>query len=615
MIILKGLLLILTMVIICYMIGKMLVQFFQLNIGGLCNYILSGFCALLAIFQLISFPVQRFKGSLNIVLIFFAVVVFAVAIQYLKRFGLSKVIITNKNNIKLKTVVIVLIVFQAASSIVMYHADDDDGYYVVASKYMLETNTLETDEGVVTSGIQGGTKNRIDTATWEIFIAVLSSTFRIDPTILTHMILPCILIPVSYLSFYSVAAKIFADDKNREKKALMFVFFMSFLNIFGGYCVYSTGCFLLLRIWQGKAVFANIIMPVLLRAVLEIIYGNDKLNNYIYISIILISGVCVSVIGVYLLPIYYIIVGIPFIIYKVLKKEKWYRIVGNAIISLLPSLIFAIIALVAVLTKHSDIMSEEPYKYYDVLERTLLQGFYVPLFIISLIYCLLRAKKEYKIFLIGSTICLFGTFLNPLLSDFVAQKITGVYVYWRLYWLLPIYYGIAYSMTEVMDRLKKYHIVTTVIFVFLIFISGNYIFMPPYYYRYTNIYKLPNEVLEIADCINDNKNNNEKVCVFLPKVFAAKMRQYSLEFLVPVSRESYQSDYIIPTTDIAVVDFWKYLYSEENLDMQYVYSQFDNLGVEYWVKEDDGNLYNSDSLELIKHIGDYQLYHYLGSFN
>lgn len=611
MIYLKGILLILTMMAVCYMAGEMLIRLLRLELKGVCCYITVGFCGLLALFQLISFPIQRMKGSLNIVLIIFVMVVVAIVSSYFLQYPLKNFKI-NKDNIRLKVIVILLIAFQAISCVAMYHADDDDGYYVVASSYMIETNTLETDEGVVTSGLQGSAKDRIDTATWEIFVAVLSCAFKIHPTVLAHMILPLVLIPISYMAFYSIGTKLFIDDKDCEKKTLIFLFFLSFLNLFGGYCVYSTGCFLLLRLWQGKAVFANIIMPILLRAVLEIIYGNECIKNFIYIAIILISGICVSVIGVYLLPIYYIVLGIPYIIYKIFKKKRWYKLLINATLSLVPSMIFAFIALFSVLTKHSNYMNETPYKYYDVLERTVLQGLYVPLFITSLLYCVLKSKKEQKIFFIGSTICLFSTFLNPLLSELVAQKITGVYVYWRLYWLIPIYYGIAYFMTEIIFIMKKHHIIATIAFVFIIILSGDYIFMSPYYYPYTNTYKLPNEVLEIADYINSKNGSKEKVCIFLPKPLAAKIRQYSLNFLVPVSRDSYQSDFVIPNTDIAVVDFWKYLYSEEDLDMQYVYAQFDNLDVEYWVKEDDGYIYDSDRLDFVKNIGNYQLYHYLG---
>ena len=610
MIILKGLLIVLSIVTICYMSGKLLIQFLRLNLRGLCCYITAGFCSLLALFQLIAFPIQRLKGSLNIVLIIFAMVVVGLVISY---FWLNplKFFKINKENIILKAVVILLIIFQSSSCILMYHSDDDDGYYVVASNYMIETNSLETNEGLISSGLPGSVKSRIDTATWEIFVAILSCIFKIHPTVLAHTILPLILIPISYMAFYSIGKKLYIYNEDCEKKALTFLFFIILLNMFGGYSAYSTGCFLLLRIWQGKSVLCNIIMPALLRSVLEIIYENENTKNFVYNTIILISGVCVSAVGVYLVPIYYIVIGIPFIIYKIIKKEKWFKISLYAILSLLPSLSFALVALVAVLTKHENYMSESPWKYIDVLERTLFHGLYVPLFIISLLYCIFKSQKEQRIFFLGSTICLFITFFNPLFSEFVAQKITGVQVYWRLHWLIPIYFGIAYFMTEVTYITKNYHTIIAILCVLLIYKSGSYIFMYPYYDQYTNIYKLPNEIIEIAEYIEDKKDTDEKVCIFLPKMFSAKIRQFSLDFIVPVSRDSYQSDYIIPNTEIAVVDFWKYLYSEENLDMQYVYDQFDNLSVEYWVKDDDGNIYDSNSLHLVKQIGNYQIYYYL----
>ena len=66
---------------------------------------------------------------------------------------------------------------------------------------------------------------------------------------------------VAYGIYYLIGYELF---EKKHKSALLFVLIMSIINIYGNYSIRTTFSFLLFRIWQGKAVLCNIILPLLI---------------------------------------------------------------------------------------------------------------------------------------------------------------------------------------------------------------------------------------------------------------------------------------------------------------------------------------------------------------
>ena len=64
----------------------------------------------------------------------------------------------------------------------------------------------------------------------------------------------------------------------------------------------------------------------------------------------------------------------------------------------------------------------------------------------------MRGNKAQRILFFGAPFILFFTFLNPLLLGPVSKYVTTDIVYWRLWWLLPIYLAPALALADLGDR-------------------------------------------------------------------------------------------------------------------------------------------------------------------
>ena len=101
---------------------------------------------------------------------------------------------------------------------------------------------------------------------WQAF---LSTHLRVHVPVLAHTILPVFLVVLAYFVYVLLGRLLFLteypekNEKERESCELtgLFVLAVSFINITSYYCVRNWGVVLLLRIWQGKAVLAAVILP------------------------------------------------------------------------------------------------------------------------------------------------------------------------------------------------------------------------------------------------------------------------------------------------------------------------------------------------------------------
>jgi hypothetical protein len=570
-----------------------------------------GFITILSIFQLISYPFNIFNGSFaNLVILYLIVIaiLLLLSINYLRfeKLSLSSLVL-NKNKIILTILIFILVIVQSFLSSYLYHEDDDDAYFITVAATVIETNEVSSDVQFASTGlISEQVIPRSDTATWEYFIAFLSYVFSIKPVILAHTILPLLLIPISYMCMDQVASALI-DVKARK----YFLLIIILLNFFGGYAAYSSASFLLLRIWQGKAVLVSIIFPILLANCIELIKNHIENNNkwksnLVFISMILLAGVCTSVIGVYLTPLYYVIIGAPYLISIGLKKAK--NILLPIILSLLPCGIFTVISFIQVLMYNKDYMNSSAPDWLSIFKINMLSRYYFILFIIGLIYVCIKGNYLQKLILFASTLFAFLSFLNPLFINFVSQKITGVDVYWRLYWTIPIYYTIAYFISDILAKSKRvYNYASIGILILLLNNMGYFIYQQPLYSKHLNIYKIPNEVIHIVDFINENKTSEHKPNVLFPENLAAKVRQYSTEVVTVWSRWLYQGTNIIPNSDITLSSFYYPLYNNEISDTEYIISNLQKLGIEWVILPYELSI-SDKRMVLIKSIDNYNIY-------
>ncbi len=148
------------------------------------------------------------------------------------------------------------------------------------------------------------------------------------------------------------------------------------------------------------------------------------------------------------------------------------------------------------------------------------------LFIAALICCLFLGKEvRKKLFFPSVAVLLF--FFNPLFYAVVGTKfLSGVY--WRLLWMLPISFLIAYVLTRLAYKIRKNILRVLVVAVSCLCIAatGDRIFTEETYGEKENAYELPQAVIEICDYVKANLRNWKETLV-VPNDLLCYMRQYS----------------------------------------------------------------------------------------
>ncbi len=149
-----------------------------------------------------------------------------------------------------------LLLFQLIMTVCMAYEEGDDAYYLALSTTTANDNTMYYKNAY--TGYYTELDIRHGLAPFPMWIAFLSRMTGMVPITMAQVVLPVGLILMAYGIYYLLGQRLFAGQK---EKALVFLTLTEVLVICGGYSLYSAENFLLVRISQGKAVLANIILP------------------------------------------------------------------------------------------------------------------------------------------------------------------------------------------------------------------------------------------------------------------------------------------------------------------------------------------------------------------
>lgn len=191
-----------------------------------------------------------------------------------------------KENPKILAIIaIILIGIQVYFPTRYAHIDDDDAFYVGTAVADLRSNVLYRYSG--TTGVATPPRNKYVFSYFMSIYSVLSVLLNTHPAIVAHTILPAVFIPLVYIVYFELAKELFAGDL---KKTWLFIIFVSVLNIFGNYSIRSNFTFLLFRVWQGKAMLANFVLPLAILFVLKADRSESKLIYYLLLFITSFGG-------------------------------------------------------------------------------------------------------------------------------------------------------------------------------------------------------------------------------------------------------------------------------------------------------------------------------------
>ena len=152
----------------------------------------------------------------------------------------------------------VIMAFQMVMAVFMSSFDGDDSYYVVESLLAQQADVMNTINPYI--GISTSLDIRHALAVITMWIAFLAKESGIHATVLSHTIMPLFIIPFVYLIYVQIGRILF---RSRQNIIPVFMIIVSFLMMFGNISIYTPATFFLMRTWQGKAIVANVVFPMI----------------------------------------------------------------------------------------------------------------------------------------------------------------------------------------------------------------------------------------------------------------------------------------------------------------------------------------------------------------
>lgn len=158
-------------------------------------------------------------------------------------------------------------------------------------------------------------------------------------------------------------------------------------------------------------------------------------------------------------------------------------------------------------------MFEESIK---IIENTFAEfkgsGMYMALFFIAILYiCLKEDNKKIKAFFVYFPVIISLITLNPVFNKIVGKIFTDT-VYWRVYWMIPLGVTIAYGAMKFIknENEKNKKIIATIGTIFVIIMSGKVIYSKDNYIKVNNLYKVPDEAIQVTEIIRQGKEERKK---------------------------------------------------------------------------------------------------------
>lgn len=153
--------------------------------------------------------------------------------------------------------------------------------------------------------------------------------------------------------------------------------------------------------------------------------------------------------------------------------------------------------------------------------------------IVMLLILLWPGNKRLKQFLLYPSLVVLIFINNPLSIYYIVDKGLMAYNrYVRLYWLLPIAFVLAFLCVKLVTKAKKWRrIAVALICSGIIIYTGRYMFTEESFFKMTNLYKIPDDVIEICDFIEEDvrfaNQKLEEIRIVVPSDYSNYICQYN----------------------------------------------------------------------------------------
>lgn len=443
---------------------------------------------------------------------------------------------------------------------ISYKENADDSYYVSLSLTNIDSAAIYMTEPSMGENVEG--KVPFDATelipTFELQIAIWAKISSISPTIICHSLIPMIVIMMSYLAYYYLSETFFKD----KKYAKIFLIILEIIFLFTGFSNRFRPGYLLTRGWQGKTLFLNISLTMIIASLIKMDKEINKKDVIILIASNLFS-LSLSSTAIYIIPFTYMSFGILKLI-----QRKWKDIL-YLIISFIPVIIYVLVLFWiikssdgALTVDRGEVKIFELIKYYKNYT-------FLCYYILATIVIIIIGNKEAKRYFGLIQIINLATIWNPLFSNLIAKYLTSSATFWRVLWLIPIEFAISYAITLVIQKIEKPKIKIAVFAtsIFVIIISGKFM----YNFEFTpNLENIPQEIIEQTNYILEQSENEEEIMVLGPQepLHSCTMRQLDNRIILINSRAHYMKkityEEIGERVNLSKIYEHNYMYNEED---------------------------------------------------
>lgn len=306
------------------------------------NYIY-GIMIEFAVTEVFAVPLIMFKKPFHVLAAYWllsciVLCIVSIILNAFKIKDICKRFVESLKNIHWTVILVIVLVLSQTFVLTRYaHFDNDDARFVTYATIAIQKDKMYTLEP------QMGLMNYSELPTRDIFspfpmyTAIIAKHLDIHPAIVAHTIFPAILIPIAYMIFWQLAYVLCEKDGER---ANIFCILISVIYMFGDFSDRFHFVHLLYRIWQGKAILSNIVIPMSMLVYYECATQN-KIVNWISLYIMFIAGCLTSQMGILLLPI---CIGVLTVIYMIKYRRIGYGI--KSLCAATPCLIYGLMYLI-----------------------------------------------------------------------------------------------------------------------------------------------------------------------------------------------------------------------------------------------------------------------------
>ena len=305
---------------------------------------LTGILLMFGVAEILILPAIFRKMTLHFVTGVFATVMIALAVCGLWAFWKDRKLHMERIRTSLPQVsvwmwlAVAAILVQIVIAVVYAHMDADDSFYVGTA-----TTSVYTDSVFLInpySGVAYQTlPKRYILSPFPILLAALSQlSGGLHPAIMAHVIYPVVFFTAAYLVYHQFGKLLFPDEKGQQG---IFLLFCAVLIWFSGFSVYTAGNFQMIRIWQGKAILASVLLPFLICLGLYALMNKQPAYSWLVLALANLAACHVSSMGIMLSPL---VTG-SFVLLDLWKNRKISRTV-TGIMCCLPSLILGFVYLI-----------------------------------------------------------------------------------------------------------------------------------------------------------------------------------------------------------------------------------------------------------------------------